>query len=105
MCVDDLLRPFFADEPSDCVCPVCSEHPLMAVSNYQKPPFIWRCEDADHYWREREQPAPIDGRLRCKCGADLRLATGETSRTGSARRSAIVSAFIATTSGYRRCAH
>jgi hypothetical protein len=25
MCVDDLLRPFFADEPSDCVCPVCSE--------------------------------------------------------------------------------
>ena len=61
-------------DPSSSVrmCPVCQDHPLMAVESSKTPPFLWRCEDIDHYWRRKDDAPPRDGKIVCRsCGGTL----------------------------------
>jgi hypothetical protein len=48
------------------MCPVCRGHPLMAVDSGRTPPFLWRCEETDQYWRRKDDAAPRDGRIVCR---------------------------------------
>lgn len=58
--------------PSVRMCPVCQDHPLMAVESGRTPPFLWRCEDADHYWRRKDDSPPRHGKIICRsCGGPL----------------------------------
>jgi len=44
----------------------------MAVDSGKTPPFLWRCEDTDHYWRRKDDTAPTDGKIVCRtCGGAL----------------------------------
>jgi hypothetical protein len=81
MGLPDLLA--LALDPSADVrmCPVCQNHPLMAVESGKTPPFLWRCEAVDHYWRRREDSPPQDGKLVCRtCAGALELYVTEKGR-------------------------
>lgn len=68
----DLLDLALDPSPSVRMCPVCQDHPLMAVESGKTPPFLWRCEDADHYWRRKDDTPPRDGKIICRtCGGVL----------------------------------
>lgn len=44
----------------------------MAVESGKTPPFLWRCEDTDHYWRRKDDTPPRDGKIICRtCGGPL----------------------------------
>jgi DNA-binding CsgD family transcriptional regulator len=68
----DLLDLALDPSPSIRMCPVCQDHPLMAVESGKTPPFLWRCEDTDHYWRRKDDTPPRDGKIICRtCGGAL----------------------------------
>ena len=68
----DLLDLALDPSPSVRMCPVCQDHPLMAVESGKTPPFLWRCEDTDHYWRRKDDTPPRDGKIICRtCGGAL----------------------------------
>jgi DNA-binding CsgD family transcriptional regulator len=63
------------------MCPVCGDHPLMAVDSGKTPPFLWRCEETDHYWRRKDDAAPRDGQIVCRtCGGALEFHATEKGR-------------------------
>jgi DNA-binding CsgD family transcriptional regulator len=68
----ELLDLAMDPSPSVRMCPVCQDHPLMAVESGKTPPFLWRCEDTDHYWRRKDDSPPRDGKIICRsCGGAL----------------------------------
>lgn len=73
--IQDYMEILRTSDLIDCIgkpeskCPICGSEMIASEGNDE--PYYWRCVNDDGFTRGINQEYPMNGELKCKCGAEL----------------------------------